>query len=91
VRYILKVLIWPVIMVLSLMQVLLKGVTKAYCLVAGIAINLLIICSLLAVFSRQWFALGVFAVLFVVLIAVLMCAGTITVILDGLKERLLEV
>lgn len=83
-----KLLILPVVMLLSLMKLVLDGATKIYCLVAGVAINLLVICAVLAVVTGQWLALGIFAMVFVGVIVVLFFAGTISVVLDGLKERL---
>lgn len=87
-RYLIKLLILPVVMILSLMKLILDGATRIYCLVAGIAMNMIVICAVFAVVTRQWMALGIFAVIFVGVIAVLFFAGTIMVVLDGLKERL---
>jgi len=87
-RYLIKFLILPVVMILSLMKLILDGATRIYCLVAGIAINMIVICAVLAVVTRQWMALGIFAVIFVGVIAILFFAGTIMVALDGIKERL---
>ena len=87
-RFLIKLLLLPVVMILSLMKLVLDGATKIYCLVAGVAINLLVICEVLAVVTGQWLALGIFAMVFVGVIVVLFFAGTISVVLDGLKERL---
>ena len=87
-RFLIKLLFLPVVMILSLMKLVLDGATKIYCLVAGVAINLLVICAVLAVVTGQWLALGIFAMVFVGVIVVLFFAGTISVVLDGLKERL---
>lgn len=87
-RFLIKLLLLPVVMILSLMKLVLDGATKIYCLVAGVAINLLVICAVLAVVTGQWLALGIFAMVFVGEIVVLFFAGTISVVLDGLKERL---
>ena len=90
-RFLIKIILLPVVMILSLMKLLLDGATRVYCLFSGVAINLLIICAVLAIITGQWFDLGVFAVLFVGIIVVLFSAGTITVVLDNLKERIKEV
>lgn len=87
-RFLIKLLLLPVVMILSLMKLVLDGATKIYCLVAGVAINLLVISAVLAVVTGQWLALGIFAMVFVGVIVVLFFAGTISVVLDGLKERL---
>lgn len=87
-RFLIKLLLLPVVMILSLMKLVLDGATKIYCLVAGVAINLLVICAVLAVVTGQWLALGIFAMVFVGVIVVLFFAGTISVVLDGLKDRL---
>lgn len=90
-RFLIKIILLPVVMILSLMKLLLDGATRVYCLFSGVAINLLIICAVLAIITGQWFDLGVFAVLFVGIIVVLFSAGTITVVLDNLKEKIKEV
>lgn len=90
-RLLIKIILLPVVMILSLMKLLLDGVTRVYCLVTGVAINLLVICTVLAIITGQWFALGVFAVVFVGVIAVLFGAGIMTVVLDNLKESIKEV
>ena len=87
-RFLIKLLLLPVVMILSLMKLVLDGATKIYCIVAGVAINLLVICAGPAVVTGQWLALGIFAMVFVGVIVVLFFAGTISVVLDGLKERL---
>ena len=87
-RFLIKLLLLPVVMILSLMKLVLDGATKIYCLVAGVAINLLVICAVLAVVTGQWLALGIFAMVFVGVIVVLFFAGTISVVLDGLKDRI---
>ena len=56
-RYLIKLLILPVVMILSLMKLILDGATRIYCLVAGIAMNMIVICAVLAVVTRQWMAL----------------------------------
>ncbi|MCI7791888.1 MAG: hypothetical protein MR531_14140 [Lachnospiraceae bacterium] len=90
-RFLIKIILLPVVMILSLMKLLLDGATRVYCLFSGVAINLLIICAVLAIITGQWLDLGVFAVLFVGIIVVLFSAGTITVVLDNLKEKIKEV
>ena len=73
-RFLIKLLLLPVVMILSLMKLVLDGATKIYCLVAGVAINLLVICAVLAVVTGQWLALGIFAMVFVGVIVVLFFA-----------------
>ena len=90
-RVIFKIWILPVILILSMMKLLLDVAERIYCLVAGVAINALIVCVVLALITGQWLALGVFGALFIVLMAVLFGAGTITVMIDNLRERLMEV
>lgn len=90
-RILLKLLTLPMLLIISVIRLLLTGATKLYCLVAGIAINLLIIGAVLAIFTGQWFALAVFGVLFVAIMMILFGAGTISVVLDNLREKLLEV
>ena len=90
-RILLKLLTLPMLLIISIFSLFLTGVTKLYCLVAGIAINLLIIGAVLAIFTGQWFALAVFGILFIAIMMILFGAGTISVVLDDLRTKLLEV
>lgn len=75
-RCVFKFLMLPVIFILSVMKLFLEGATKVYCLVAGVAINLLVIFSVLAIITQQWFALVVFGVIFVFYIGGSVCYWT---------------
>ena len=68
-RVIFKICILPVILILSMMKLLLDVAERVYCLVAGVAINALIVCVVLALITGQWLALGVFGAWFIVLMA----------------------
>ena len=87
-RCVFKFLMLPVIFILSVMKLFLEGVTKVYCLVAGVAINLLVIFSALAIITQQWFALVVFGVIFVFILGVLFVTGRIGLFLENLKDRI---
>jgi len=51
----------------------------------------LIIGAVLAIFTGQWFALAVFGILFIAIMMILFGAGTMYVVLDNLRTKLLEV
>ena len=51
-RVIFKICILPVILILSMMKLLLDVAERVYCLVAGVAINALIVCVVLALITR---------------------------------------
>ena len=87
-RCVFKFLMLPVIFILSVMKLSLEGATKVYCLVAGVAINLLVIFSVLAIITQQWFALVVFGVIFVFILGVLFVTGRIGLFLENLKDRI---
>lgn len=44
-RIVFKICLLSVVLILSMMKLLLEGATKVYCLVTGVAINLIIICA----------------------------------------------
>lgn len=90
-RYIFKLLMLPVVVVFCVMKLFLEGAAKLYCLVVGIVINLLAVCSVLAIITQQWFALILFGILFVIILSVFLCAGMITVLLDNIKDKLQRV
>ena len=90
-RCVFKILLLPVVAILSVIKLFLEGATKLYCLVVGIAINLLVVCSVLAIITKQWFALAVFGIIFVAIMAILFSAGSIVLVLDRLKYKLLRI
>ena len=50
-------------------------------------INILIVLGLIAIFSKQWFALAIHGGLFVGCIGILALIGMISVLLNGIKEK----
>ena len=90
-RSVFKVILLPVVVILSVMKLVLEGATKLYCLVAGIAINLLVVCSVLAIITQQWFALVVFVILCSIILLALLSSGFIAGLLENIKDKLLSV
>lgn len=90
-RFTVRFLKLPIIMVLGLLSLLIEGATRLYCLVAGVAINLLLVCSVLAIVTQQWFEVVVFGILFVAMLLVLLCVGMVAVVIDNLRSKLKDV
>lgn len=90
-RCVFKILLLPLVVILSVMKLFLEGATKLYCLVAGIVINILVICSVLAIITQQWFALVVFVILCSFIWLALLSSGFIAGLLENIKDKLLSV
>jgi hypothetical protein len=60
-RRIKRTLAVPIILILDLLKIVINLLIKAECWVAGVGFLLLAILSILAIISRQWLQVGIFA------------------------------
>lgn len=87
-RFLIKIITIPVILVLSFAELVLNGTTRIYCYFAGFAINILIVLAVLAIVTRQWLALVIQGGLLVVCVATIFAIGMVSVVLNGIKEKI---
>lgn len=87
-RFTVRFLKLPIIMVLGLLSLLIEGATRLYCLVAGVAINLLLVCSVLAIVTQQWFALGLFGIFIVCITLGVYGLGCLFIFLNRIREKI---
>ena len=81
------IVIFPIIIVLSILRCLINLINKAECWVAGVGFLLLAILAILAVIKHQWLQVGVFALFAGIGIILLFLSANIQVwIEDGLKR-----
>ena len=59
-KLILKILAIPIIVILSVMNFVIDLIMRVYCFGAGIILNALIVCIILAILWAQWQNLGIF-------------------------------
>lgn len=83
-----KIVIFPIIIVLSILSRLIDLLIKAECWVAGVGILLLAILAILAVIKHQWLQVGVFAGLAGLGIVILFLSANIQVWIENGLERL---
>ena len=83
-----KIVIFPIIIVLSILSRLIDLLIKAECWVAGVGILLLAILAILAVIKHQWLQVGVFAGLAGLGIVILFLSANIQVWIETGLERL---
>lgn len=56
-----KIVVYPIIIVLSILSRLINLIIKAECWVAGVGFLLLAILAILAIIKHQWLQVGIFA------------------------------
>ena len=60
----LKILALPVCLILSILSVFMELLMRTFSLGAGLLINFIVICLVLAIISQQWMNFGIFAGIF---------------------------
>ncbi len=82
-----KIVIFPIIIVLSFLSRLIDLIIKAECWVAGVGFLLLAILAILAIIKQQWLQVGFFAGMAVLGVVILFLSANIQICLDeGLKK-----
>ena len=89
-RILIKILCLPIFMVLTVMKILLNGISKVYCLTAGIVINISVICAFLALITQNWLMLAILASKFALIVGLLLGMGTLIANIDSIKDKLLR-
>ena len=89
-RILIKLLCLPILMILTVMKLLLNGISKVYCLAAGIVINISVICALLALITQNWLMLAILASKFALIVGLLLGMGTLIATMDSIKDKLLR-
>lgn len=89
-KIMIRIIAIPIIVLLQLIHWAFDGVSKVYCLAAGVHYNILAICALLAIITGQWKALGILGILVAASLVLLFGAGWIMAMLDRIKIRLTE-
>ena len=89
-RMLIKLLCLPIFMVLTVMKILLNGISKVYCLAAGIVINISVICAFLALITQNWLMLAILASIFALIVGLLLGMGTLIATMDSIKDKLLR-
>ena len=87
-RIVKKVIVFPVIIVLSILNRLINLLIKAECWVAGVGFLLLAILAILAIINRQWLQVGIFAGMAGVGAIFLLMSANIQILLEDGLERM---
>ena len=82
-----KIVIFPIIIVLSILSRLIDLIIKAECWVAGVGFLLLAILAILAIIKQQWLQVGIFAGLAGLGMVILFLSANIKVWIEGGLER----
>ena len=87
-RIVKKIVIIPIILVLSILSRLINLIIKAECWVAGVGFLLLAILAILAIIKHQWLQVGIFAGMAGVGAIFLFLSANIQILLEDSLERL---
>ena len=83
-----KVLIWPLIIIVTIFESLLKFVIKINTMVSGLLINILLICVVVSICTKQWISLGILIVMGLMDIGLIYGQATLLHIFSEAKEFL---
>ena len=83
-----KIIIFPIIIVLSILSRLINLIIKAECWVAGVGFLLLAILAILAIIKHQWLQVWIFAGMAGVGAIILFLSANILVVLEFGLEKL---
>ena len=83
-----KIVVFPIIIVLSILSRLINLIIKAECWVAGVGFLLLAILAILAIIKHQWLQVGIFAGMAGVGAALLFLSANIQILLESSLEKL---
>ncbi|MBQ7616241.1 MAG: hypothetical protein IJU77_14450 [Butyrivibrio sp.] len=90
-RVLVKVAVFPLVIVLTLAGLLVRVFIKLGSMVAGVATLLLAICAILALVNKMWLQLGIFGIIFAAMMFCLLASAELQVWIDVATERLKSV
>lgn len=88
IRFGLKILVLPLLVVFCVLSILAELVMKVYSLGMGIFINFILICVVLAVISQQWMNLGIFVGIIVAIAVLTLLVGLVSATVEIWKDNL---
>ena len=86
-----KIVVFPLVIVLTLAGLLVRVFIKLGSIVGGVATLLLAICAILALINKMWLQLGIFGIIFAAMMLCLLASAELQVWIDVAKERLMSV
>ena len=85
------IVVFPLVIVLTLAGLLVRVFIKLGSIVGGVATLLLAICAILALVNKMWLQLGIFGIIFAVMMVCLLASAELQVWIDVATERLKSV
>ena len=85
-----KVIALPVILVLTVLEILFKVLMKMGSFILGVFLLLIILCMVMAIINSQWVSLGILVGLVAVGFIVMFGITTVSVYVEVAKEKLKE-
>ena len=90
-RALTKIAIFPLVIVLTLAGLIVRAFIKLGSMFAGVATLLLAICALLALFNKMWLQLGIFGLIFAVMMVCLLASAELQVWIEVVTKKLIEI
>lgn len=81
-----KVLIWPLKIIVTILEILLKLVIKINTMVSGLLINILLIYVVVSICTKQWISLGIVVAIAVMDIGLIYGQATLLYFISEAKE-----
>ena len=90
-KALIKIAVFPLVIVLTLAGLIVKIFIKLGSMFAGVATLLLAICALLALFNKMWLQLGIFGIIFAAMMVCLLASAELQVWIDVATEKLTNI
>ncbi len=87
-RLLKKIVLFPVLVLVTIMSTSLKLIIKAECWVAGVGFLLLAILTVLAFIRDYWMQMGIFVMILLTVFAILYISALILIIFEKLRDKL---
>lgn len=87
-RVIKKVLAFPVIVLLTILNWILHLIIKAESLVSAVGLIVIGICIVLAIVNKMWLQLGIFALVLVAGIVIVLLSAELVIRVERVRDRL---
>ncbi len=81
-----KILVLPIVFVLSSLCIIMEIMLKLYCHVAGATFNFLLLFIFLTLITSQWTALEILGILLVVFFILFFAVGTVIAVLESGRD-----
>lgn len=83
-----KIIVWPLMLIFVAVEQVLRVMVKISTVAAGLFINVLLICMLVAIFTQQWVSLGILFLFMVIVSLFIFGHATILYFIGEARESI---